>query len=119
MQGLLEPSLTNTLANAGAGDIVHAVGNGWPSVIAARPNNIYFIAALRTVFMGPEFTGYGMQGCALNITIAPRERLGKISFIANKRVVRRDTPIVMQAYNRTRMVVAFLSALFGASIAKG
>src|SRR3989338_5487328 len=88
--------------------IVDAMGRQWPTVVLAGQGFIDFIAATRAVLVGPELAGPGVQRRALRVAMAVGPDFRARTGACNERVVRRHSPIRVQANDLALQLVEVL-----------
>src|SRR5688500_19993749 len=76
--------------------IVDAVADHRPAIVASRLNAIQLVSALRSVLVGPQFAGSGVDQQPLHVAMSVAPDLRLRSGTIHERVVRGHAPVVMQ-----------------------
>ena len=104
MHRRFHPVTVDSFVDSRAAAVVHSVPNYGPSVVQARMYQIEFIAAQRTVLINPDVARFWMDRQPLRIPMPIAPDLWLYSSLVNKGVVRRNTPVIVDADDRAVVV---------------
>src|SRR2546421_163457 len=74
-------------------------------------DDIEFVTAARSMFVGPELSGFGMHCQALRVAMAIAPDFGLRIFGPDERIVRRSAAVIAQSQNLTRVIREFLRSV--------
>src|SRR5262245_1748651 len=85
-----------------------AVAHERPAVVGARLQDVDLVAAVGTVFVGPDLAGAGVDGEAELVAMSQRVDLGLCSRFPGKRIVRWNASIVADAEHLAALISGVL-----------
>src|SRR5690606_1389306 len=100
----------------GQARIVDAVGHLGPAVVISGPDNVDFIATTGTVLVAPDFSGFRVQGHALNIPVAVGEEGVVETWLLNERIAGGGVPVDGNPMHATGIVAGVLGPVHLAAI---